>query len=169
MRLYFAIIVLTCILSCQSGTTSENSDIESEGYELVTGWPGFSRNYVLSQPTGIGIDSQDHIFVFQRTGRKWTTPFPDSLISQNTVLELDSESGNLINSWGANYFIMPHGLTVDKENNVWLTDVALHQIFKFSHEGNLLLKLGVAKVSGMTHLTLISPPILRLLMMVLSM
>lgn len=43
---------------------------------------------------------------------------------------------------------MLHGLTVDKENNVWVTDVALHQIFKFSHEGKLLMKLGVAKTPG---------------------
>jgi peptidylamidoglycolate lyase len=43
---------------------------------------------------------------------------------------------------------MPHGLTVDKQNNIWLTDVGLHQIFKFSHDGKLLMKLGVAKVPG---------------------
>ena len=43
---------------------------------------------------------------------------------------------------------MPHGLTVDKDNNVWVTDVGLHQIFKFSHEGKLLMKLGEAKIPG---------------------
>ena len=30
---------------------------------------------------------------------------------------------------------MPHGLTVDFEGNIWLTDVGLHQVFKFNfHE-----------------------------------
>lgn len=43
---------------------------------------------------------------------------------------------------------MPHGLTVDKNNNVWVTDVLLHQVFKFSHEGELLMKLGVPKTPG---------------------
>jgi peptidylamidoglycolate lyase len=43
---------------------------------------------------------------------------------------------------------MPHGLTIDKQNNVWLTDVGLHQIFKFSHDGKLLLTLGISKVAG---------------------
>lgn len=42
---------------------------------------------------------------------------------------------------------MPHGITVDHENNVWLTDVALHQVFKFGPSsegstGNLLMTLG---------------------------
>ena len=26
---------------------------------------------------------------------------------------------------------MPHGITIDHEGNTWLTDVALHQVFKF--------------------------------------
>jgi peptidylamidoglycolate lyase len=45
-------------------------------------------------------------------------------------------------------FIMPHGLTVDSQNNVWVTDVALHQVFKFTHDGKLLLKIGEASVAG---------------------
>lgn len=134
------------MLSCQSGTTKNN--ISTTNYELVNNWPELSKNYYLGQPTGIGIDKDDHIFVFHRAGRKWSSPFPDSPISNNTILELDNESGKIINSWGANAFIMPHGLTVDNQNNIWLTDVGLHQIFKFSHDGKLLMKLGVAKVSG---------------------
>jgi peptidylamidoglycolate lyase len=43
---------------------------------------------------------------------------------------------------------MPHGLTVDHEDNVWLTDVGLHQVFKFSADGKLLMKLGEARVAG---------------------
>lgn len=44
---------------------------------------------------------------------------------------------------------MPHGLTVDSEGNVWLTDVALHQVFKYSHTGDtLLLSLGVKFENG---------------------
>ena len=127
---------------------SERSSVSEVSNELVNNWPELSKDYKLGQPTGIGIDKEDHIFVFHRAGRKWTKPFPDSVISQNTVLELDNESGKIINSWGENYFIMPHGLTVDKQNNIWLTDVGLHQIFKFSHDGKLLIKLGVAKVPG---------------------
>ena len=148
MKLFLALLVTTSILSCQSVTTSAQNNVRQISYELVNNWPELSKGYKLGQPTGIGIDKDDHIFVFHRAGRIWTEPFPDSVISQNTVLELDNESGKIINSWGANYFIMPHGLTVDKQNNVWLTDVGLHQVFKFSHDGKLLMKLGVAKVPG---------------------
>jgi peptidylamidoglycolate lyase len=86
--------------------------------------------------------------MLQRTGREWGDSFPDSLISLNTIFLLDKETGKVLESWGANLFIMPHGLTVDEENNVWITDVALNQVFKFDHSGELLLKLGVAKIAG---------------------
>ena len=146
-KLLFALLVIGSLISSQSKTTPIDAFQNRSNYELVNGWPEIN-NFKFSQPTGIGIDKDEHIFIFQRTGRKWTTPFPDSLISQNTVFELDNETGKIINAWGANYFLMPHGLTVDKKNNIWLTDVGLHQIFKFSHDGKLLMKLGVAKVPG---------------------
>ena len=63
-------------------------------------------------------------------------------------MELDNETGKILNSWGANLFIMPHGLTVDKEDNIWVTDVALHQVFKFNRDGQLHMTLGVANVPG---------------------
>ena len=48
---------------------------------------------------------------------------------------------------------MPHGLTVDSQGNVWLTDVALHQVFKFAADGGNqpLLELGEAFVPGSDH------------------
>lgn len=39
-------------------------------------------------------------------------------------------------------FYMPHGLYIDPEDNMWITDVALHQVFKFpagSKEPSLIL------------------------------
>ena len=33
---------------------------------------------------------------------------------------------------------MPHGLTVDSEDNVWITDVALHQVY-IPHKTNAAL------------------------------
>lgn len=148
MKVIYIYLIGLAFLSCKGRNVPSDTNPSASNYIVDTAWTQMANKYIVSQPTGIGVDKNNHIFVFQRTGRKWTKPFPDSAISQNTVLELDNESGKLINSWGANYFIMPHGLTVDKQNHVWLTDVGLHQIFKFSHDGKLLMKLGVAKVPG---------------------
>ena len=34
-------------------------------------------------------------------------------------------------------FYLPHGLTVDKQGNVWVTDVALHQVFRFPKDSDI--------------------------------
>ncbi|MCW3090304.1 MAG: hypothetical protein JWP81_1373 [Ferruginibacter sp.] len=119
-------------------------------YQLLRNWPNLPAGLKLGNPTGIGIDTNQHIFIFHRADRVWPLlgAMPKSYISSKTILMLDKNSGELLNSWGENLFIMPHGLTVDKNNNIWVTDVGLHQVFKFSHDGNLLMKLGEAGFPG---------------------
>jgi peptidylamidoglycolate lyase len=147
---FFLIIVLnSCYSSGQSGTGKPID--HGTSYELDKDWPQLPGGFELSQPGGLGIDTNQNIFVFHRPGRKWKLledEFPDSLISSNTILMIDRNTGKIENAWGDHLFIMPHGLNVDKFNNVWVTDVGLHQVFKFSHEGKLLMKLGVAGVAG---------------------
>jgi peptidylamidoglycolate lyase len=118
-------------------------------YERVKDWPQLPDHYKLGSPTGLGIDSQQHIFIFHRAGRTWSSgPMPDTSIPAKTILMLDRDSGKILNSWGDDLFIIPHGLTVDRNNDIWLTDVGLHQVFRFSPDGKLLMSLGEAKVPG---------------------
>lgn len=119
-------------------------------YQLLRNWPNLPDSFKLGNPTGIGIDTNQNIFIFHRADRAWPLigSMPDTYISSKTILMLDRDSGKILNSWGDSLFIMPHGLTVDMNNNIWVTDVGLHQVFKFSHEGNLLMSLGEAKIPG---------------------
>jgi sugar lactone lactonase YvrE len=85
----------------------------------------------------------------------------------DTVFLFD-ESGKLVRSFGAGMFVFPHGIHVDSDGNVWVTDgndnlprrgrgdppdaplppppakVVGHQVVKFSPEGKVLLTLGKA-------------------------
>ena len=112
----------------------------------------------MGNPIGLGVDTNGNIYVFHRAGRvNSPPPLPEyPPLMDKTILKVDRYSGELLNSWGDNLFIMPHGLTVDNENNIWVTDVGLHQIFKFDQEGKLLMTLGEAEVSGddSTHFNL---------------
>lgn len=65
------------------------------------------------------------------------------------VLCFEGASGKLIQSWGANTFVSPHGLRVDKNDNVWITDIGLHQVMKFTHDGKLLLAIGERLTPGL--------------------
>lgn len=117
-------------------------------HEVVRDWPKLPKEYALGLCSGIGVDTKNRVFVFHRSGRQWTTPFPGEPIEKPTVSVLSGETGELLFAWGARQFVMPHGLNVDHEGNLWLTDVGLHQIFKFTPEGKLLLSVGEAGVPG---------------------
>jgi len=58
------------------------------------------------------------------------TPIPT-----NTILTLDKDTGKVLNAWGAGLFFLPHMITIDSQNKVWVTDVALHQVFHFQPYG----------------------------------
>ncbi|MBK7600260.1 MAG: hypothetical protein IPJ07_17765 [Acidobacteria bacterium] len=107
-------------------------------YRVVHGWPQMPKGYIIGQGTGVGIDSKNNVIVFHRAGRTWVDPFPTELIKYPTIAIFDGKTGKLLSSWGQDLFIMPHGLTVDEGDNIWVTDVGRHQIFKFSHDGKLL-------------------------------
>jgi peptidylamidoglycolate lyase len=120
------------------------------GYRVVHGWPRLPPGELLGQVSGVGLDSRGTVIVFRRAQRSW--PLRDSLstapIEAPTVLLFDGASGRQLGAWGAGRFAMPHGLTVDGQDNIWVTDVALHQVFKFTRDGALLLTLGERGVPG---------------------
>ena len=65
----------------------------------------------------------------------------DGPIPEPVVLKL-SPAGTLLNSWGQDFFYLPHGLTVDSDGTYWITDVARHQVIKASPEETTVLTLG---------------------------
>jgi sugar lactone lactonase YvrE len=85
------------------------------------------------------------------------------------VLLLNPE-GEIVRSFGSGLLLWPHGMDVDAEGNVWVTDARSatpaelerfpdaagkgHRVIKFSPNGEVLMVLGVAGEPGMppTHL-----------------
>ena len=73
------------------------------------------------------------------------------------ILKFDHE-GNVVESFGGGMFIWPHGMDVDPDGNVWVTDgvgaartpegTRGHQVVKFSPDGEVLLTLGTPGVPG---------------------
>ena len=114
-------------------------------YEEVKGWPSLPAGVQMGEAAGVAVDVNGHVMVFHRPGRGFD-PAATEPLKDPAVLEIDPQSGRLIHSWGANTFLVPHGITVDQANNVFLTDVALQQVFKFSHDGKLLFSVGEPRV-----------------------
>lgn len=119
----------------------------AQQWHLVKGWPALAPGVRLGQVSGVDIDTSGHVMVFHRAGGTFDRAATERRPTA-TVFELDPTSGALINAWGADQFVLPHSLTVDRSNNVWLTDDILHQVMKFSHDGRLLLSVGTSRGPG---------------------
>jgi DNA-binding beta-propeller fold protein YncE len=124
----------------------ENHRKASLAYRVVHGWPILPKGEVLGQVSGVAVDSHNHVFVFHRAYNSVNrTKDP---ITVPTILCFDGKTGKLLASWGKNIFVIPHGLRIDRADNVWVTDVGTHQVFKFSHDGKQLMVLGEKNVPG---------------------
>jgi DNA-binding beta-propeller fold protein YncE len=109
---------------------------------------------------GIDIDPDGKsVWVAERCGAfappsamKPGVPFACDGSNLAPILKFD-ENGNLLKAFGAGLFVLPHGLSVDRAGNVWVTDGLGkdgkgHQVFKFSPDGKVLMTLGKAGVAG---------------------
>lgn len=143
-------LLLMVIRSDQLAATPSTTAVADSGYHVVHGWPQLPAGRDLGGVSGVSVDPNGNVFVFHRNDREWPDDNKLSLepISGPTVMEIDGRTGAVYAEWGANSFAMPHGLTVDAQGNVWLTDVALQQVFKYSHDGKLLMTLGERGVAG---------------------
>ena len=141
-----AVVVLTAWLACPEQSRGADG-APSSAYQEVKDWPRLPPGVQFGEVAGVDVDRHGHVFVFHRPGRGFE-PGATELLDQPAVLEFDEKSGKFIAAWGARTFLVPHGITVDGGGNVWVTDVGLHQVFKFSHDGRLLLSLGTPRVGG---------------------
>ncbi|XP_074789323.1 peptidyl-glycine alpha-amidating monooxygenase isoform X5 [Athene noctua] len=125
--------------------------------EEAVEWPGLDLN--LGQVSGLALDAENNLVIFHRGDHVWDENSFDSKfvyqqrglgpIEQNTILVLNPSNAKLLHSMGKSLFYLPHGLSIDKNSNYWVTDVALHQVFKLgTYDKEPLLTLGVALQPG---------------------
>ena len=146
------LLIIVLMLSCKDSEKNISEEVynNSDVYILDKDWPNLPNDFNLGTPVGLGLNSKGNVIVFHRSSRVWeTNPISDlPVIEENTITEIDSKSGEILKSWGDDLFVMPHGLEVDNHDNIWVTDCGLNQVFKFDANGNLLMTLGEARVSG---------------------
>jgi peptidylamidoglycolate lyase len=107
---------------------------------------------MLNEVSAVAVN-RDSVFVLTRAGRKWpdNDQLETALIEKPTIWIFDPRTGDLLRRLGAGLFALPHSVTVDAGGNIWVADVALHQVFKLSPQGKPLLTLGQRAVSGEDH------------------
>ena len=102
----------------------------------------------------------EHIWAVVRCYQTdWPARFGNECLDSDLdpILKFDQE-GNVVESFGSGMFIWPHGIEVDQDGNVWVTDgvgaartpegTRGHQVIKFSPDGEVLMTLGTPGVPG---------------------
>ena len=130
-------------------------------YRTIEGWAKLPPGRAWGSTSAVEVDRDGtSIWVAERCGA-------NSCLGSalDPILKFDAD-GNLVRSFGAGLLVFPHGIFVDRDGNVWVTDgqdnlprrprgapadaplpppparVVGHQVHKFSPEGKLLLTLG---------------------------
>ena len=157
----------TCLVLLASAAwaaaANAQTDYENPDMTPVNGLPNpYFERQVMPLPddrswgSTAGVDAakgSDDIWAIDRCGS-------NTCVGSNAapLMHYDA-NGDLIGQMGANLFAFPHGIHVDEEGNVWVTDPLPpdgrgaggdvgQQVTKLSPSGEILLQLGTRKVAG---------------------
>jgi len=139
-------VVAMALTSGRVSAQAPNS--QPNPYKTVENWAKMPEGRTWGSTSAVEADPDGKsIWVAERCGAN--TCAGSSL---PVVLKFD-DTGRLLTSFGAGLFLFPHGIHVDRDGNVWVTDARVgegkgNQVFKFSPEGKVLLTLGKAGVKG---------------------
>jgi DNA-binding beta-propeller fold protein YncE len=128
-------------------------------YRNVDGWAKLPNGRAIGAVGDVDIDPDGvHVWAVIRCDagpERFGWECLDSNL--DVIVRFDAE-GNATTTFGGGMFIWPHGIDIDRDGNVWVTDAASaerttdgkrgHQVVKFSPEGKVLMRLGTPGVPG---------------------
>ena len=168
-RMKWAVLgAFVMLVGCSSGSSVGGNIITGEGFPnpnpvVTTEWGDLPAGRAWGHTAGIDIDPTDgHIWAYERCGAGGGSaagPADSSVNCDNNpvdpIFKLDRNTGEVLANFGAGIFVIPHGIHVDDDGNVWVTDFVANasrtkgqQVHKFSPDGELLMSLGVAGQGG---------------------
>ncbi len=126
-------------------------------YKTVEKWYQLPEGRTMGSSSAVDIDSKGHIWIAERCGGNSCAGKDDI----DPILEFDA-SGKLLKSFGKGMFLFPHGICIDKDDNIWITDEQNRDgkgavAIKFDPNGKVLMTIGKPGVASDTDETLNQP------------
>jgi DNA-binding beta-propeller fold protein YncE len=99
----------------------------------VPGFPHIPDGVTLGKCSAVALDSKGQLYLLHR--------------GKTPILCFDRD-GKFVRGWGDEYLHTPHSLRIDRNDNLWTTDIGNHLVLKFDTQGKLLLALGTSGKPG---------------------
>ncbi len=142
-----------------AGNTITGEGLPNPAPTVVQNWGDLPEGREWGSTAGIDLDPFDgNIWAYERCGASsfgGGAPVNCDTNPVDPIFKFDRNTGAVLANFGGGIFQTPHGIHVDSDGNVWVTDFAGnqagtkgHQVHKFSPTGELLMSLGTAGQAG---------------------
>jgi hypothetical protein len=140
------VIAATAMTVVALAAASSGTHAADGAFHVVENWAPLA-GMEWGEVTGVAMGAKGQIYALRR--------------GDPPIIELDP-SGKVLKSWGEHMFVWPHGLRVDRNGFLWITDGRAadgrgQQVFKLSPDGRVVLTLGTRGVSGDSPTTFNGP------------
>ena len=149
--------IMLVILSASSKLAAQLEPINNRPnpYVAVDGWANLPDGREWGSTAGVDIDPDGrHLWAIDRCGSNSCAGS-----DLDPIVKIDPD-GNVVTAIGGGLMLFPHGLHVDRDGNIWVTDAQGpdpsnpatagkgHVVYKLSPEGEVLLTLGQPGLAG---------------------
>ena len=112
------------VLSLAGGELKSGPPLD---YKVVQGWAQLPAGWNFGECSGVDVDQDDNVWVFNR--------------GAHPVIQFDRD-GKVKQAWSEVPVKASHGLRVDSAGNIWTVDVEAHRVIKFDPAGRVLMMIG---------------------------
>ena len=145
--------------SQSAGNTITGEGLPNPTATVTANWGDLPEGREWGSTAGVDIDPIDgQLWAYERCGAgSFGAGVPINCDSNpvDPIFKFDRNTGEVLANFGGGIMVTPHGIHVDADGNVWVTDFAGnaegtkgHQVHKFSPDGELLMSLGTAGQPG---------------------
>lgn len=158
------VAVATLLTGCANHAMNGGNSITGEGMTnpnpvVTRNWGDLPEGREWGSTAGVDIDPFDgHVWAYERCGAgSFGSGVPINCHTNPVapIFKFDRNTGEVLTNFGAGIMVTPHGIHVDDDGNVWVTDFATNddgtkgqQVHKFSPTGELLMSLGTPGQTG---------------------
>ena len=160
LKLYKLFVLVTLVASVTTPSDVLGQALPNP-YRLVDDWAQLPGGRQMGAVGGVTMDPDGrHVWAVIRCDATAPERFGNECLDSDLdpVIKF-APDGTVAESFGGGLFIWPHGIDVDSDGNVWVTDAVSeartpegtrgHQVIKFSPTGTVLMTLGTPGKAGM--------------------